>query len=455
MKFFSMALVIFISLSNVLLAQLDKSAYYDFGQKFYVEAYCLPTASVDSMEIVIVYRISHEIIAFSQTQDPLMAGSFWGNVSVEAGLRDGAGIIRRRAFRVDTVYVSNYEETVSKTRFVYGMLSFTALWGNYELGFQINDKYAQRVKRTNIRIRRQQDIYNNSIVLSPVFVEKRSESDLDYIPFLLDGAVSFSSRFPAVILPVTFKPEKNSFQYIIKKLESGSRTDLEWETSGDFFAGIATAKESAGFEFHEIQENYGINLRLLKDKYEVVNKELINNIIGQIMIELPSQYLVPGDYELGIILPGIADTAKYNFKVVWENQPISMKNIDYAIEMMYYILNDEEYNNLKRGSNKERFSKLLNYWKAKDPTRSTPYNEAMAEYFGRVDYAFFNYQTATQKDGAKTDRGKIHILYGSPDKVENALNEGRLTEIWNYQKLNKRFFFEAVSSGVFRLLKIQ
>ena len=38
---------------------------------------------------------------------------------------------------------------------------------------------------------------------------------------------------------------------------------------------------------------------------------------------------------------------------------------------------------------------------------NTPYNEEMAEYFSRVDYAFYNFQTINQKDGAKTDRGKI------------------------------------------------
>ena len=80
----------------------------------------------------------------------------------------------------------------------------------------------------------------------------------------------------------------------------------------------------------------------------------------------------------------------------------------------------------------------------------------MAEYFNRADYAFFNFKTIYEKDGAKTDRGKIYILYGAPDDVKNTMNEkGEAQEIWIYHKLRKQFTFETDKTDIIYLKEIK
>jgi GWxTD domain-containing protein len=122
---------------------------------------------------------------------------------------------------------------------------------------------------------------------------------------------------------------------------------------------------------------------------------------------------------------------------------------------MYYILTDEEFSVMNKGNDRKVFRKLLDYWRAKDPTPFTVYNEAMVEYFRRVDYALFNFKTITEANGSKTERGKIYILNGKPTNIKrNMSKESKIFEIWTYTNLKKEFTFETNSKGSFSLTKI-
>lgn len=444
------SLLLFIVLSsNIKANQIDKSAYYNFGEKFYVGANALPTGDGDSLEITVFFRLAHEIIPFTQLKSN---NSFMGIPSVEITLKDTTGVIRRRALWDDTVYVAGYDETVTKGVFVYGCVSFKAATGFYDLIFQINDKYAQRIKKAVLRLNFDKTFFTMPSIAKPLFVVQNSANNDIFSPILLNGNLSFTSKSTLAFVPVTYFSGRDNFQYKLIKTKA-SDSELEWESISEF-TGLAVASESAGIDFAEKCNQKEISLKISHDKYNTLNSLLKNIKFGLLKIEIPSRSLSPGNYTLQIFSPGSRDTSSFMLSVIWENQPISFKLVDYAVEMMYYILTEDEHDKLKSGSEKEQFKKLINYWKAKDPTPATPYNEAMAEYFKRVDYAYFNFQTAIQKDGAKSDRGKIYILHGAASKIENTLIDGKLTEIWKYDKLNKKFFFEAVSSGVYRLVKI-
>jgi hypothetical protein len=66
----------------------------------------------------------------------------------------------------------------------------------------------------------------------------------------------------------------------------------------------------------------------------------------------------------------------------------------------------------------------------------------MAEYYYRVDDALRRFSTSRENDGYKTDRGRIYILYGPPQKSERSLQPNSApTEIWTYDRLHRRFIF--------------
>ncbi|MGB9912591.1 MAG: GWxTD domain-containing protein, partial [Candidatus Kapaibacteriota bacterium] len=151
----------------------------------------------------------------------------------------------------------------------------------------------------------------------------------------------------------------------------------------------------------------------------------------------------------------INDTINYNFKVVWDNPPLSLKNINYAIELMYYIITDTTYEHLLGLKRDQQWNEFFEIWRKFDTDTSTLFNEAMDEYYRRVDFAFLNFQTITEADGAKTDRGKIFILFGKPSYTQRIIDkDGNVLEYWFYYSLKKKFTF-ATKYKKFELVEIK
>ena len=76
-------------------------------------------------------------------------------------------------------------------------------------------------------------------------------------------------------------------------------------------------------------------------------------------------------------------------------------------------------------------------------------------FFKRVQEANKKF-SLRHKEGWETDQGKILILYGDPDKIENRRYATDLKPhvIWKYQKQNLTFVFvDDKRDGEFRLLK--
>lgn len=141
----------------------------------------------------------------------------------------------------------------------------------------------------------------------------------------------------------------------------------------------------------------------------------------------------------------------------WLSMPRSLMMIDYAIDMMAYDLSKDKFDSLKSLSREEQVHAFKQYWKSKDPTPATAYNEALEEYYRRVDNAQTAYASVTSPDGAKTDRGRISILFGIPSVPERYLpTDGAPVEIWTYPELHKRFIFEDKSrNGSYVLIRVE
>ncbi len=72
------------------------------------------------------------------------------------------------------------------------------------------------------------------------------------------------------------------------------------------------------------------------------------------------------------------------------------------------------FNHLADIEERQRF--ILNFWDKRDPDPDTDINEYKEEFFRRIDYA--NDRFREGPPGWKTDRGRIYIYFGSPDKIE-------------------------------------
>lgn len=154
--------------------------------------------------------------------------------------------------------------------------------------------------------------------------------------------------------------------------------------------------------------------------------------------------LPEGAYELETRISGgsSSTTLRHPFRIRWIDMPRSLRSIQMALEALRYIASDSEMNDIRSASRERQKDRFTLFWKRRDPTPATAFNERMAEFYRRVDYAAENFGSFREPNGMKTDRGKAYILYGPPGKIERSLRPGSdPQEVWMYPNLHKRLVF--------------
>ncbi len=125
----------------------------------------------------------------------------------------------------------------------------------------------------------------------------------------------------------------------------------------------------------------------------------------------------------------------FSYRVVKENFPKFTK-IDELVPPLILITTPEEFNDLSNvKGEKAKFDKIiLNITGDKDRARTF-----MKNFFRNVEFA--NIYFSSYKEGWKTDRGMLYLIFGLPDEVSK--NSGN--EIWTYKNYTAHFTF--VKSG--------
>ena len=84
----------------------------------------------------------------------------------------------------------------------------------------------------------------------------------------------------------------------------------------------------------------------------------------------------------------------------------------------YILTNGEraEFRALTTTVDRERF--IGEFWRRHDPTPGTPENEFKKEHDRRVRYVNDRWQSVSRA-GWKSDQGRIYIIYGPPDEIED------------------------------------
>jgi GWxTD domain-containing protein len=429
---------------------LDKKNLYDFGEQLYTEVHYLPAESPDSVKVITLYRFSYNSIGFEKAGlMQLNNNLFYSVPQFEIEFKDDEGIIREREISQDSVFTDDYERTISKTDYIYGGFVSGLESGKYDYEIRLSDNNIKNIKRKTIKDTVNHKFDDNQSQGQPIFTYIKSDKENEYVPYIMNSRMDFDSYNKMIIIPVYYKGDFVKYHIECKFKEKTKKFGLTWDTDIKLNKTLIPEKNST-LELTFLSQE-GI---ILKSK-PIINDDKTEYFRGLLYIDLSVEELVPGNYELKVVKSGTGDTITHNFEIVWEDMPVILQRPEYAVESMYYILTDEEYEEMKDVDEDDYSKEILKYWKKEDPTPSTPFNEAMAEYFKRVDYAMFNMRTLSQKNGIKTDRGKVYILYGAPSKIDRTLNDNKTYEIWEYAHLDKKFIFETISQGVFKLIKIE
>ena len=125
-----------------------------------------------------------------------------------------------------------------------------------------------------------------------------------------------------------------------------------------------------------------------------------------------------------------------SFRVAPSSYPRMTKIEDLSTSLVFISTKDEADRLTAAGADKTAFDKVvLDITRDKDRARNLIRN-----YFRRVELA--NIFFTSYKEGWKTDRGMIYLVFGIPDEV----NRNGQYEVWSYKALNAKFTFTKTGS---------
>lgn len=163
------------------------------------------------------------------------------------------------------------------------------------------------------------------------------------------------------------------------------------------------------------------------------------------IVDIPMSDLKAGEYIVRVEVRNDAgrpiDAVERSVSVRWSGLDEHIRDLEEAIAQLQYIAKRDELAYINAAETRsERLARFREFWDKRDPTPGTPRNERMEEYYYRVDFA--NRRFSHLRDGWKTDRGHVMVLFGEPDFVESPLGSTtRPYEVWYYYRIGRRFVF--------------
>ncbi len=133
-------------------------------------------------------------------------------------------------------------------------------------------------------------------------------------------------------------------------------------------------------------------------------------------------------------------------RIQWGGNSALIPNLEEAIKQMRYLsftgyFPSREFKRIQNAEGEDQQKFFTETWKKIDPTPRTDENELMNEYYYRVYVA--NQRFSGQREGWRSDRGMIYIIYGEPDATEEHYMEmdTKPYMIWYYYSVNRSFIF--------------
>jgi len=193
---------------------------------------------------------------------------------------------------------------------------------------------------------------------------------------------------------------------------------------------------------------------------------------------------LPGVYRLRVVADDSAaaraDTQVVRFAVVSPadllvmrdqsipGDPYRLLTTDQRTALTWYFLSPEQQRVLERLTPEGKETFLAQYWAEHDRDPATPLNEGRVDAVARFHYVNERFSlTEARDDGWRTDRGRVYLVYGAPDEVDDRVvpltdqpgigadNSGRPYQIWYYRGVGegKLFVFvDARSNNEYRLV---
>jgi GWxTD domain-containing protein len=433
----------------------------------YFDHVSFPTSD-NTAQFAFLFRLDYDSVPFMKTnsriQTPTPDVEYYAPVQVGLEVYEGEASRARSSSGIatsifrdswqDTLWVDTFERTKSRTDYAQGMMTTNLDAGEYHYEIQLPNRNMPAAAgnrpsrglsgnmpppRRNITVTGVQDTETPDFILLKSFQANESTFSATFLNY---GDNVLYGQDYSVLVRIPPNEVSNSISLNLYRLTGGANSDAEE---------LRHSQEITADNIIQLS-----NIELTNNSNEIgFEADLSDEGSSYAYVEIPNNNFENSMYKLSL---ENSDTDEFigekRIRSQWLDMPVSLYNLDVAIDMLRFIVSDEQLNELNSGSDTARERKFREFWEQRDPTPDTEFNELMTEYYNRIDYAY-NEFSSLQVLGFQTDQGRAYILYGPPDNIERRMPTNSPTrEIWQYP--NKTLIFEATTGfGDFKLISEQ
>ncbi len=321
-----------------------------------------------------------------------------------------------------TVQAPAYQATRAETVYDATTQSVSLPPGRYLVIFQLEDQASRSVftRETFVRVR---DLSGDVAVSDLILLESYDPSTNTISP-LVTHRIRSDSRQLALFFEMYARDSPRNVS-VTRSVYRGPQ-----------HAGLASVKQWLGLGGEgELEEVYRLGEQ----------RELLPGRT-QSVVRIPLAAMRVGEYVVRVTVESddgeVLDSTVEPFTLQWSGLTAHIQSLDDAVSQLQYIAKQDQIDWIRAGeSDSQRFERFQSFWSQRDPTPGTGRNERMEEYYYRVAYA--NREYGSLRDGWRTDRGQVLVLFGEPDYVDRHPYDFSSDpyEIWYYYRVGKRFVF--------------
>ena len=376
----------------------------------------------DSVRFCVGYSMPFSRLIFIKSDDTLTG--FTSTLSFSVDASDSLTGVNYHAFAGREINTGSFAESTSSTHRAEDFVVLTLPRSVFHINVEIRDDL-QKITYVSATINRKFTSPDSLGIASVIFLDSMS-NDRCY-PVMRARVAPFPRRVRFVL--VTAMNAQN--RLTVSLLNKDRRLVAKSSLTGLMSERLEPVRMGNGFCFSTV----------------------CDTVHAILTGETDTDTLDEGSYYLQ--MSGNGETRTFPFHYLWTDKPFTLRNFELALSLLRYIVPDSINSEIASGSSADRKEKFDAYWKSRDSTPATAYNELEAEYYERADFANNEFRTLRTVNGALTERGKAYILFGKPESIVRQFRNDGTYEIWKYPKLKKSLVFKERNFGEFELYQTE
>ena len=362
--------------------------------------------------------------------------AFRADFIVTASLSQGDSVVAEKKW--NNVNTADSLTAINERQQLYCMNNLVIKSGEYDFSITMEDGHSDGSATYSVPLTIE-DYTSGRLTVSDIQLASSINRDTTRSPFTKNGFRVFPnpSALYGIGLPILYCYSE-VYHLAPASSDSGGLYQVTYsimDNDGNFVKTLPSKKRSKpGNSSVEVN---GINVVTLVSGQYVLNLEIKDIENGDVATSQRKFFVYrEADFaEGGAVFqrreqvegPGSAGLDADRYDIMTE------KELDEEFGYTRYISTKDERNTYKKLNLDGKREYIKEFWARRDQTPGTPANEYKRNYFNLIELANNSYK-GTFREGWRTDRGRVLLVYGRPDEIERFpfSSDNKAYEVWNF-----------------------